>query len=53
MPVLTHAERTAFLSEPGVLMRVSVVRADGSPLVTPIWFLHQAEAGHIPWHRPG
>lgn len=43
MPTLTQAERTAFLAEPGVLMRVSVVRADGSPLVTPIWFLHQAD----------
>ena len=25
-------------------MRVSVVRADGSPLVTPIWFLYEDEA---------
>ncbi len=25
-------------------MRVSVVRADGSPLVTPIWFLHRLES---------
>ena len=41
MPFLTPAERTSFLAEPGVLMRVAVVRDDGSPLVTPIWFLHQ------------
>lgn len=38
MPTLSTRERTEFLNAPGVLMRVSVVRADGSPLVTPIWF---------------
>ncbi|MCR9277764.1 MAG: pyridoxamine 5'-phosphate oxidase family protein [Pseudomonadaceae bacterium] len=38
MPTLSSSERDAFLTEPGVLMRVSVVREDGSPLVTPIWF---------------
>jgi nitroimidazol reductase NimA-like FMN-containing flavoprotein (pyridoxamine 5'-phosphate oxidase superfamily) len=43
MPVLTQSERDAFLAEPGVLMRVAVVRGDGSPLVTPIWFLHEAD----------
>ena len=41
MPRLTDAERDEFLNIPGVLMRVSVVRADGSPLVTPIWFLYE------------
>ena len=40
MPRLTDAEMRAFLHEPGVLMRVAVVREDGSPLVTPIWFVH-------------
>lgn len=32
-----------------MLMRVAVVRADGSPLVTPIWFLFEADeqAGQI------
>ena len=44
MPQLTMAERDAFLATPGVLMRVSVVRADGSPLVTPIWFMHETGA---------
>ncbi|MEM8766272.1 MAG: pyridoxamine 5'-phosphate oxidase family protein [Pseudomonadota bacterium] len=47
MPVLSRAERDAFLAEPGVLMRVAVVRDDGSPLVTPIWFLHDAEEDAI------
>jgi len=41
MPVLSRAEREAFLDEPGVMMRIAVVRADGSPLVTPLWYLHE------------
>lgn len=41
MPVLSRAERDAFLAERGVVMRIAVVREDGSPLVTPIWFLHE------------
>ena len=43
MPKLTHAERDAFLCEPGILMRVAVTREDGSPLVTPIWFIYEDE----------
>ena len=42
MPNMTGAERDAFLSEPGVLLHIGTVRADGSPLVTPIWFIYQA-----------
>lgn len=41
MPVMTDGERDTFLGEPGVLMRIAVVRGDGSPLVTPIWFLYE------------
>ncbi len=41
MPNLSDAERDAFLAERSVLMRIAVVRADGSPLVTPIWFIHR------------
>jgi len=41
MPALTRAERDAFLTERGVVMRIAVVRPDGSPLVTPIWFLFE------------
>ena len=41
MPKLTDSEMQEFLDTPGVLMRVAVVREDGSPLVTPIWFLHE------------
>ncbi len=44
MPRLTASEIEAFLAEPGVLMRIAVVRADGRPLVTPIWFAHEADA---------
>ena len=39
MPKLSEQEQIAFLDEPGVLMRIAVVRKDGSPLITPIWFL--------------
>lgn len=41
MPKLADVERDEFLETPGILMRVSVVREDGSPLVTPIWFVHE------------
>ena len=44
MPKLTQDEISEFLAERGVLMRVAVVREDGSPLVTPIWFLHEGGA---------
>lgn len=45
MPYLKPSERDTFLTEPGVLMRIAVVREDGSPLVTPIWFIHQVADG--------
>lgn len=41
---MSAAEQAAFLAEPGVLMRIAVVRADGTPLVTPIWFLYQDDS---------
>ena len=41
MPPLTRAERDEFLAEPGVLMRVATIDADGAPAVTPIWFAHE------------
>lgn len=44
MPKLTLAERDAFLAERGVVMRIAVTRPDGSPLVTPIWFVHEDDA---------
>ena len=47
MPALSDAERDAFLNERGVLMRVATVRPDGSPLVTPIWFLFEQDAIHF------
>jgi PPOX class probable F420-dependent enzyme len=57
MPVMTADERDRFLDEPGVLMRIAVVREDGSPLVTPIWFLFEGDAiyftprEHSVWFR--
>ncbi len=44
MPRLKAQELQDFLAEPGVLMRVAVVRSNGTPLVTPIWFLHEDDA---------
>lgn len=44
MPRLSPEERAAFLAQRGVVMRIAVVRADGSPLVTPIWFAHEQES---------
>ena len=41
---MTLVERNGFLEEPGVLMRIGVARDDGSPLVTPIWFLYEAHS---------
>jgi len=49
MPVLGESERDAFLREPGILMRIATVQPDGSPFVTPIWFLF--EEGRI-WFTP-
>ncbi|MBL6689384.1 MAG: pyridoxamine 5'-phosphate oxidase family protein [Pseudomonadales bacterium] len=40
MPRLTQEEQNEFLATPGILMRIACVRPDGSPLVTPIWFIH-------------
>ncbi|MEM7019222.1 MAG: pyridoxamine 5'-phosphate oxidase family protein [Pseudomonadota bacterium] len=44
MPQLTIQEQADFLTEPGIVMRIAVVREDGSPLVTPIWFLYEEES---------
>ena len=49
MPKLTDAERDHFLAEPATIMNIATVDADGAPLVTPIWFIH--EAGRI-WFTP-
>ena len=49
MPKLTSYEQTSFLETPGILMRISCVRPDGSPLVTPIWFvLHEGSICFTP-----
>ncbi|MDA0788843.1 MAG: pyridoxamine 5'-phosphate oxidase family protein [Proteobacteria bacterium] len=47
MPRLNNQERDAFLETPGVLMRIACVRADGSPLVTPVWFIYRDGAIHF------
>ena len=49
MPKLNSDEQTDFLETPGILMRISCVRPDGSPLVTPIWFvLHEGSICFTP-----
>ena len=44
MPVLSKEKRMAFLGERRMVMRIGVVRPDGSPLVTPLWYLYENEA---------
>ena len=39
MPHLTIEERDEFLDKPGQLVRIACVRPDGSPFVTPIWYI--------------
>jgi PPOX class probable F420-dependent enzyme len=46
---MTDAERDAFLNEPGVILHLATARADGRPVVTPIWFIY--EEGAI-WFTP-
>src|SRR6187455_2555898 len=43
MPKLTPDEVTAFLDEPGHLLRIGTVDADGYPSVLPIWFIRQGD----------
>lgn len=43
MPRLTAAERDAFLDEPGHLVRVGSVDADGMPRVVPTWFVRDGD----------
>ena len=40
MPKLTDDEVATFLDEPGHLVRVATVDADGMPRNVPIWFIH-------------
>ncbi|MCZ6502718.1 MAG: pyridoxamine 5'-phosphate oxidase family protein [Gammaproteobacteria bacterium] len=39
MPKLNASERDQFLATPGIIMKIACIREDGSPLVTPIWFI--------------
>lgn len=41
MPKLDADAVAAFLDEPGHLVRIGTVDADGMPRVTPTWFLHE------------
>ena len=44
MPLMDAAQQNDFLGTPGILMRIAVVKPDGAPLVTPIWFIHRDDA---------
>ncbi len=44
LPKLTSQEQELFLNIRGVLMRIACVREDGSPLVTPIWFIFRDDS---------
>jgi nitroimidazol reductase NimA-like FMN-containing flavoprotein (pyridoxamine 5'-phosphate oxidase superfamily) len=44
MPRLSAAETDDFLATREILMRIAVTDTDGAPMVTPIWFLHEAGA---------
>lgn len=43
MPKMTTQEVEAFLDEPGHLLRVGTVDADGFPRVVPIWFIRRGD----------
>jgi PPOX class probable F420-dependent enzyme len=43
MPKMGAAEVTAFLDEPGHLVRIATVDADGWPRVVPTWFVRQRD----------
>jgi nitroimidazol reductase NimA-like FMN-containing flavoprotein (pyridoxamine 5'-phosphate oxidase superfamily) len=41
VPKLSADEVTAFLREPGHLVRLATVDPDGAPRVVPIWFVFE------------
>lgn len=41
MPKLTSNEIADFLDEPGHLLRLATVDADGMPRIAPVWFTHR------------
>ena len=47
MPRLDSSELDQFLTTPGIIMKIACVHEDGSPLVTPIWFILHQEAIHF------
>ncbi|MFT4585505.1 MAG: PPOX class probable F420-dependent enzyme [Gammaproteobacteria bacterium] len=49
MPKLNLTEREAFLGEPGCIMDIATLDADGGPSLAPIWFIY--EEGRI-WFTP-
>lgn len=44
MPVLSDADIEQFLAEPGHLMRLASVDAEGAPHIVPLWYLFEDDA---------
>jgi PPOX class probable F420-dependent enzyme len=44
MPKLSSSEIVAFLDEPGHLLRLATVDADGTPRISPVWCTYQPAA---------
>ena len=44
MPRMTISEQQVFLAEGGILLHIATIREDGSPLVTPIWYIWEEDA---------
>ena len=49
VPALSPDEVKTFLDEPGHLLRLATVDADGAPYIVPVWFVH--EDGRL-WFTP-
>lgn len=41
---MTTREQQVFLAEAGILLHIATVREDGTPLLTPIWFIWEEQA---------
>lgn len=44
MPKMTAREQQVFLAEAGILLHIATVRENGTPLLTPIWFIWEEQA---------
>jgi len=47
MPKLSHPEIIAFLDEPGHLLRLATVDADGAPRISPVWCTYRPDTAGL------